>query len=155
MTKVESVESINQEIQELKASLNQVKGTKTEVYTRIVGYYRSVKNWNKGKRDEFNHRVTFSADSQTPTTQDAARYEYFFKNTCPNCPPVRSLLTGLTIQGKEINVEEDEGFQLAAQKDIMVTPTAIFYDKQGREMFRTSSPQTLQEKLTSLGPLFS
>lgn len=31
----------------------------TEVYSRIVGYYRPVGNWNKGKREEFDHRVAF------------------------------------------------------------------------------------------------
>ena len=32
----------------------------TEVYSRIVGYFRPVKNWNDGKREEFVHRVTFN-----------------------------------------------------------------------------------------------
>ncbi len=31
----------------------------TEVYARIVGYYRPVKRWNKGKAKEFTERVTF------------------------------------------------------------------------------------------------
>jgi len=31
----------------------------TEVYARIVGYYRPVKNWNKGKAEEFRHRREF------------------------------------------------------------------------------------------------
>ena len=31
----------------------------TEVYSRIVGYYRPVKNWNAGKKSEFNHRKLF------------------------------------------------------------------------------------------------
>ena len=33
-----------------------VKAIKTEVYSRIVGYYRPVQNWNKGKREEFSQR---------------------------------------------------------------------------------------------------
>jgi ribonucleoside-triphosphate reductase len=28
-----------------------------EVYSRVVGYYRPVKNWNKGKQEEFKDRV--------------------------------------------------------------------------------------------------
>jgi len=32
---------------------------KCEVYSRIVGYYRPVKNWNKGKREEFKQRKTY------------------------------------------------------------------------------------------------
>jgi len=30
-----------------------------EVYSRVVGYYRPVQNWNQGKRQEFNERVEF------------------------------------------------------------------------------------------------
>jgi ribonucleoside-triphosphate reductase len=40
-----------------------VKGTPTEVYSRIVGYYRSVRNWNKGKREEYGQRVMFQPDA--------------------------------------------------------------------------------------------
>ena len=39
-----------------------VHGTETEVYSRIVGYYRAVRNWNRGKRDEFKLRKMFSAE---------------------------------------------------------------------------------------------
>ncbi len=35
-------------------------GQKTEIYSRVVGYYRPVQNWNKGKREEFALRKTFS-----------------------------------------------------------------------------------------------
>lgn len=34
-------------------------GSKTEVYSRIVGYMRPVNQWNKGKREEFKDRKTF------------------------------------------------------------------------------------------------
>ena|GEM_PF-1572367 len=34
-------------------------GSETEVYSRIVGYYRPVGNWNKGKREEYFMRKTF------------------------------------------------------------------------------------------------
>jgi len=32
----------------------------TEVYSRVVGYLRPVKQWNKGKRAEFSKRKTFN-----------------------------------------------------------------------------------------------
>jgi len=35
---------------------NRIKAIKTEVYSRIVGYYRPVQSWNKGKREEFSQR---------------------------------------------------------------------------------------------------
>ncbi|OIQ11401.1 ribonucleoside triphosphate reductase [Neomoorella thermoacetica] len=34
-------------------------GRETEVWSRIVGYYRPVKNWNKGKQEEFRERRGF------------------------------------------------------------------------------------------------
>jgi len=35
-------------------------GRQTEVYSRIVGYFRSVRLWNKGKKQEFRERRTFA-----------------------------------------------------------------------------------------------
>ncbi len=37
-------------------------GEETEVYSRIVGYYRPVKNWNLGKKEEYKERATFTND---------------------------------------------------------------------------------------------
>jgi ribonucleoside-triphosphate reductase len=34
-------------------------GKTTEVYSRIVGYFRPVSNWNKGKQQEFADRKTY------------------------------------------------------------------------------------------------
>ena len=34
-------------------------GEKTEVYSRVCGYFRPVANWNKGKKEEFKERKTF------------------------------------------------------------------------------------------------
>lgn len=35
---------------------------KTEVYSRVVGYFRPVQQWNKGKQEEFKDRKEFSAE---------------------------------------------------------------------------------------------
>ncbi len=32
-----------------------------EVYSRIVGYIRPIKQWNKAKRQEFQDRLTFAS----------------------------------------------------------------------------------------------
>ena len=32
----------------------------TEIYSRVVGYYRPVQNWNKGKREEFKQRKMYT-----------------------------------------------------------------------------------------------
>ncbi len=34
-------------------------GQETEVYTRVVGYYRPVSMWNRGKQEEYRDRVMF------------------------------------------------------------------------------------------------
>ena len=34
-----------------------------EVYSRVVGYFRPVNQWNKGKKEEFSERKTFTIDS--------------------------------------------------------------------------------------------
>lgn len=50
---------IDDELMRLRLEYDRVEGTPTEVYTRIVGYYRAVKNWNPGKKAEYPERVMF------------------------------------------------------------------------------------------------
>ncbi len=38
-------------------------GKEAEVYTRVVGYYRPVGRWNKGKQQEYKDRVEYAEDS--------------------------------------------------------------------------------------------
>lgn len=57
---IQTVEEIDRQIADLEEQLQNVKGNKTEVYTRIVGYYRSVSQWNEGKRSEYNNRKLFN-----------------------------------------------------------------------------------------------
>ena len=45
-------ETINRE----KEVTVKVRVVPTEVYSRIVGYYRPVQNWNRGKVEEFQQR---------------------------------------------------------------------------------------------------
>lgn len=35
------------------------KKVPVEVYSRVVGYFRPVNGWNKGKQEEFNDRHEF------------------------------------------------------------------------------------------------
>ncbi|MDR1305958.1 MAG: hypothetical protein LBK74_00090 [Treponema sp.] len=57
-----NLEVIESELSVAREALSQVKGTPAEVYSRIVGYYRSVRNWNKGKREEYGERLMFKPD---------------------------------------------------------------------------------------------
>jgi anaerobic ribonucleoside-triphosphate reductase len=33
-----------------------------EIYSRVVGYYRPVSQWNKGKQAEFKNRKTYTVE---------------------------------------------------------------------------------------------
>ena len=41
-----------------------MEGGPAEVYSRIVGYYRSVRNWNKGKREEYGERKLYEISDE-------------------------------------------------------------------------------------------
>ena len=165
-----TIEAIDKEINELREQMVSVKGTDTEVYTRIVGYYRSVKNWNKGKRDEYGKRVLFSqpgkvslreaadtavstatfTEASGPRQMELAEdgtapsgYIYFYRSTCPNCPPVKDWLEDFHIEGRAVNVDEKEGFETAASYQIFVSPTVVFHDENGSEMYRATNVSAL------------
>lgn len=37
-------------------------GMKCEVYSRVVGYYRPIADWNVGKQEEFKDRKTYDTE---------------------------------------------------------------------------------------------
>ena len=43
-----------------RKKVNKMKEVPCEVYSRIVGYFRPVHNWNTGKKQEFSERIEFS-----------------------------------------------------------------------------------------------
>ncbi len=46
-------------------------GSKTEVYSRVVGFYRPVQQWNDGKQQEFTERKTFCVESHPEMACDS------------------------------------------------------------------------------------
>jgi anaerobic ribonucleoside-triphosphate reductase len=50
-----------------EVSKEKIIAVKAEVYSRVVGYYRPVTNWNDGKREEFNERNYLSFKSEEVT----------------------------------------------------------------------------------------
>jgi ribonucleoside-triphosphate reductase len=66
-----TLQEVETELALAKEALSHVHGSETEVYARIVGYYRSVRNWNKGKKDEYNHRKQFVINSGIEKTTDS------------------------------------------------------------------------------------
>jgi len=168
--KARTLEAIEAEIAETKAALKDVHGTQTEVYARIVGYYRAVRNWNKGKRDEFDNRKMFVYDDPVSYTageehgniftateiakantvamptpsEDTLHYEFFMRRTCPNCPPVKNYMEGVTFSGVQIDVDTEDGLKEAAAKGVFAAPTVIFYDVQNNEIGRAHNVEELR-----------
>ena len=40
------------------------KKVPTEIYSRVVGYFRPVNQWNKGKKEEFRKRKEFDVGKE-------------------------------------------------------------------------------------------
>lgn len=57
-----TVEEIDRDIEIGHKLLEHVKGSECEVYSRIVGYHRALKNWNDGKRAEYSIRKPFDIE---------------------------------------------------------------------------------------------
>lgn len=160
---------IDADIAQVKQALENVHGNEAEVYTRIVGYYRSVRNWNKGKREEYGHRKLFVQDNQRiaehvivaniennelPVDDKVARIALYTRKTCPNCPPVKNFCDTLDIKVTEYNVDSEAGFREAAKNSVRSAPTAICYDKNGAEVCRAFSTDELKKIMKHGGLCF-
>lgn len=199
------LKELDEQIAQVRAELENVHGTQTEVYARIVGYYRAVRNWNRGKADEFKKRKMFElncderpdavsqhpklsaenpSESQqkelelrdsalyaissnsaengqaeieqseifydTASPQRISSYELFARKTCPNCPPVKKFLFGLSLQGSVVDVDTEEGLSEAAVKGVFSAPTVIFYDDGGKEVSRAHNVPDIEEILSAV-----
>jgi ribonucleoside-triphosphate reductase len=58
-----TIEEIDRDLAAAREALSSVEETPAEVYSRIVGYYRSVRNWNRGKREEYGERRLYNAEA--------------------------------------------------------------------------------------------
>ncbi len=56
---METREKLLKELEELNRELENVKGEKCEVWTRVMGYHRPVSEFNRGKKSEFYERRYF------------------------------------------------------------------------------------------------
>ena len=132
------ITEIEKELEDTREALAQAEGSQAEVYSRIVGYYRSVRNWNKGKAEEYGERKLF----QPGTLQGAsaapasARLLLFTRPACTACPSAKEAAEGLDIPVDFINTDTEEGMAEAEKWRVLATPTAIFLDGNGQERGR-------------------
>lgn len=125
-------------------------GEKTEVWSRITGYYRPVQNWNEGKSQEFKerrlydvgHSVLKGRDVVLEKTKkeavnisdknDASKVYLFTTKTCPNCKLADTMLHDAGIEYETIDAQENE--TLSKRFSVMQAPTLVVcgdkaYDK--------------------------
>lgn len=146
-----TLEQIEQELQEAREALTHVQGRSTEVYSRIVGYYRSVKNWNKGKREEYEERKLFRVPSEKEgSTKQLNKAEsvqprliLFVRAACPACPPAKDAATKLGIPVELVDADTAQGLSEAARLNVHATPTAIFLDTNGKELGRAKDARSI------------
>ena len=97
-------------------------GEETEVYSRITGYYRPVKNWNDGKSKEFEMRKEYNlnnskevkekATTKKVTTKSALKSDakdgllLFGTKTCPNCKMAKKLLEKNNVTYEFVDAED-------------------------------------------------
>ena len=114
-------------------------GKEAEVYSRITGYYRPVKNWNDGKSQEYKERKTYNIENSVlshegPRSQAASDDAcstnilsdglYLFASaTCPNCKIAESLLGKAGISYSKVLAEENA--ELTEALGIKQAPTLV------------------------------
>ena len=118
-------------------------GAKTEVYSRITGYYRPVLNWNDGKTQEYKDRVVYNIDTsvvrrskllkdtaeeQTDAPMEEDTILLFATKTCPKCKVAQSLLDKAGIQYTKLYVEDEE--ELAKKLGLRQAPTLVVGEQQ-------------------------
>jgi len=99
-------------------------GAETEVYSRITGYYRPVKNWNDGKTQEYKERKVYNIETsemKKPGRMEAIVAEaaapkaapvvedkvlLFTTKTCPNCRIAKAMLDNEGIAYEVVDAEE-------------------------------------------------
>ena len=113
---------------------------KTEVYSRITGYYRPVQNWNDGKAQEYKQRKNYQVDAadlrgfrEKPGDKTAVQggnaetgcgeILLFTTRTCPNCKAAKELLDRAGICYTPVLA--DERPELAEKYGVRQAPTVV------------------------------
>ncbi len=130
-------------------------GQKTEVYSRITGYYRPVQNWNDGKAQEFKDRKVYdighsrlthsgpimAAAPEAPVAEQPAaepekeskagtsRAILFVSATCPNCKLAISMLEKAGFLFKKVLATDNP--ELTNQYGVKQAPTLVVLGQDG------------------------
>ena len=117
-------------------------GKKTEVWSRITGYYRPVQNWNDGKVQEFKHRKEYVAEASIMKARDVMKDvaevkvqeqqvamsnvevpTIYVQDHCPKCKGAEQRLQVSGIEFATVNCTEH--MEEARRLQLTETPTII------------------------------
>ncbi|MBQ8354045.1 MAG: ribonucleoside triphosphate reductase [Oscillospiraceae bacterium] len=131
-------------------------GKKTEVYSRITGYYRPVQNWNDGKSQEFKDRKVYNVGTSVlkktapavesqPKVMAAAAPSYeipaagdartilISRLTCSNCRVAENLLAKKGVAFEKYIAEEN--MELCRKFGIKGAPTLVVEGPAGLQTY--------------------
>lgn len=144
-------------------------GRETEIYSRITGYYRPVKNWNEGKLQEFKNRKEYIPvtawnhssylKKETEPQKEPIRTIHldlgeedgiylFTTKTCPNCRLVKQYLSGFSYSV----IDAEEQTEQAMAYGIMQAPTLVV--KQNGEVLKYANVSDIRSFAEQNRPLF-
>ncbi len=113
-------------------------GEKTEVYSRITGYYRPVQNWNDGKTQEYKDRKVYDigrsklthetkeCDNCENTVADKVSEDGTFlvaTTTCPNCKIASKFLDDAGVAYQKIYADKTP--EKAEEFGVKQAPTLV------------------------------
>lgn len=130
-------------------------GAKTEVYSRITGYYRPVQNWNDGKLQEYENRKEydiahsvlkrptrtmaklsdFKGDVEVEIGQPKNMRYLFTTKTCPNCQLAKEYLRDVSY----VIIDAEENMELAQRYGVMQAPTLVVIDGDSQRKYVNAS----------------
>ena len=126
---------------------------KTEVYSRITGYYRPVQNWNDGKLQEFKQRKTYRvnapmdhhgdtkatvlskdhSDALVKPSSLSHQLRLYTTSTCPNCKIAINKLESAGINVEVVNAENHP--KEVRKYGIMQAPTLVDETNEGPRLY--------------------
>ncbi|MBR5601914.1 MAG: ribonucleoside triphosphate reductase, partial [Clostridia bacterium] len=123
-------------------------GAVTEVYSRITGYYRPVKNWNDGKAAEFEKRTEYDikksmenfegrlVKEEAPAKEECtceataqSKLILFATKTCPNCKMACTFLDKAGLAYEKLYAEDNA--DLVKAYEIKQAPTLVAVHEDG------------------------
>ena len=143
-------------------------GAKTEVYSRITGYYRPVQNWNDGKLQEYANRTeydivhsslkrptrsvvtlsNFAEDVEVKVEQPQDIKYLFTTKTCPNCKLVKEYLKNVSY----VTIDAEENMELARRYGVMQAPTLVVVNGDSHKKYvNASNIKKYVDQLTLVG----